>query len=57
MLRPIQNPTQSQHWTWKKKIRRSLEKKPKEHNPPGDFAKKRVLKLVKFSGHCRAIKS
>ena len=25
---------------------------------PGDFAKKRVLKLVKwFSGHCRAIKS
>ena len=43
----------------KKKIRRSLEKKPKEHNPfaPGDFAKKRVLKLVKFSGHCRAIKS
>ena len=59
MLRPIKNPTESQHWTWKKKIRRSLEKKPKEHNPfvPGDFAKKRVLKLVKFSGHCRAIKS
>ena len=25
---------------------------------PGDFAEKRVLKLVKwFSGHCRAIKS
>ena len=25
---------------------------------PGDFAKKRVLKLVEwFSGHCRAIKS
>ena len=31
-----------------------------EFNPfaPGDFAKKRVLKLVEwFSGHCRAIKS
>ena len=25
---------------------------------PGDFAEKRVLKLVKwFSGHCRAIKN
>ena len=25
---------------------------------PGDFAKKRVLKLVEwFSGHCRSIKS
>ena len=25
---------------------------------PGDFAEKRILKLVKwFSGHCRAIKS
>ena len=25
---------------------------------PGDFAKKRILKLVEwFSGHCRAIKS
>ena len=32
----------------------------KELNPfaPGDFAEKRVLKLVKwFSGHCHAIKS
>ena len=31
-----------------------------EFNPfaPGDFAEKRVLKLVEwFSGHCRAIKS
>ena len=31
-----------------------------ELNPfaPGDFAEKRVLKLVEwFSGHCRAIKS
>ena len=31
-----------------------------ENNPfaPGDFAEKRVLKLVEwFSGHCRAIKS
>ena len=31
-----------------------------EFNPfaPGDFAQKRVLKLVEwFSGHCRAIKS
>ena len=32
----------------------------KQINPlaPGDFAEKRVLKLVEwFSGHCRAIKS
>ena len=32
---------------------------PSYFNPfaPGDFAEKRVLKLVKwFSGHCRAIK-
>ena len=32
----------------------------KRFNPfaPGDFAKKRILKLVEwFSGHCRAIKS
>ena len=31
-----------------------------EFNPfaPGDFAEKRVLKLVEwFSGHCRAVKS
>ena len=38
------------------------EKKTKELNinpfAPGDFAKKRALKLVEwFSGHCRAIKS
>ena len=34
--------------------------KPLKFNPfaPGDFAEKRVLKLVEwFSGHCRAIKS
>ena len=33
---------------------------PLSFNPfaPGDFAEKRVLKLVEwFSGHCRAIKS
>ena len=33
---------------------------PRLINPfaPGDFAEKRVLKLVEwFSGHCRAIKS
>ena len=33
---------------------------PTHFNPfaPGDFAEKRVLKLVEwFSGHCRAIKS
>ena len=33
---------------------------PGELNPfaPGDFAEKRILKLVEwFSGHCRAIKS
>ena len=32
----------------------------REFNPfaPGDFAEKRILKLVEwFSGHCRAIKS
>ena len=32
----------------------------KRFNPftPGDFAEKRILKLVEwFSGHCRAIKS
>ena len=37
-----------------------LTKSPGHLNPfaPGDFAEKRVLKLVEwFSGHCRAIKS
>ena len=36
------------------------QKNTKYINPfaPGDFAEKRVLKLVEwFSGHCRAIKS
>ena len=37
-----------------------LSKQQDSINPfaPGDFAEKRVLKLVEwFSGHCRAIKS
>ena len=40
--------------------RQELMKKYIMINPfaPGDFAEKRVLKLVEwFSGHCRAIKS
>ena len=35
-----------------------LEKRPFNPFAPGDFAEKRVLKLVEwFSGHCHAIKS
>ena len=46
----------------KRSARRMIEKqsqsKPVNPFSPGDFAEKRVLKLVEwFSGHCRAIKS